>query len=541
MRLTQSDTATVGRATLGLAGVLLLGVAASFSSREIESALTAQPGSLAWGPALFRGLLVFHGLLLLPVAVRWQFQRTVSRPSQTAPAVWWALGGMSLAALALRCFRLDTGLWLDEISAVTEYIRLPLAQTITSFASQNQHMLYSVLAHFSISVFGEHAWSLRLPAVLFGVADIWGLFLLGQRFVGDREALVACGLLTVSYHHVWFSQNARGYTGLLFFTLLATWLWLEAGQRNRLSWWFSYSVVAALGLLAHLTMSFVLLTHLVVWLKRPRWQALAAMVLAGTLALQVYSLSLPEFIRSAAGEISLPSEWTSPIWLLQESLRSLRIGFASLLVLVVGALTAAVGWIDLLRREATAAVILVLPAILSGATMAALGHNLWPRFFFFSMGFALLVAIHGAFRLPHLVGIGQIWSRRLGLVAGGLLIAASAATLPLCYAWPKQDFIGAREYVERNRQPGERVAGVGLAAAAYDYYAPDWQRPKTEAEFLALRRDGPLEWVVYTLPVHLRAWQPEVWRAIQTDYNCQMTFPGTLGDGEVNVCRELKR
>ena len=41
------------------------------------------------------------------------------------------------------------------------------------------------------------------------------------------HTLAAAGLLTVSYHHVWFSQNARAYTALLFFTLIATTLCLR--------------------------------------------------------------------------------------------------------------------------------------------------------------------------------------------------------------------------------------------------------------------------------------------------------------------------
>ena len=48
------------------------------------------------------------------------------------------------------------------------------------------------------------------------------------------EAAGAALILTVSYHHIWFSQNARGYTAVLFFVVLSTYAllrWLGSGGR----------------------------------------------------------------------------------------------------------------------------------------------------------------------------------------------------------------------------------------------------------------------------------------------------------------------
>ena len=508
-----------------IAGTVLVLAAALVSNTSIEMALGRAPGSLLWGPALFRGLLAFHGALLFVAARRKKStSRGIAAPMPDVP--WLGLVVLSVVALALRLIRLNTSLWLDEILALQEYIRPPVARSLTSFGSQAQHLLYSVVAHASMKVFGESAWAIRLPAVLFGVASIWGLYLLAQRLVGRREALLACGLMTVSYHHVWFSQNARGYTGLLLFTLLATWLWLEAMDRRRAIWWLGYSVVTALGLLIHMSMVFVPVTHLLLSGLRQSlqkraialpWQALAATSLAGTLALQFYALSLPEFLHTALGEVSLPSEWTNPLWIVTESMRSFRLAFAGLAIIAVGGLTAATGWLDLVRRDWAAAFAMLLPPVLSGVAMIAFGHNLWPRFFFFSMGFGLLIAVHGAVRLPEFLRFKQPVSARLGVALVSLLIVASAFTLPRCYAYPKQDYIGARDYVERHRAPGETVAAVGLAAKAYDYYSPAWERPGTDAEFEALRRAGSVDWLVYTLPIQLGTWMPRTWAMVQQD------------------------
>ena len=39
--------------------------------------------------------------------------------------------------------------------------------------------------------------------------------------------------MATSYHHIWFSQNARGYTMIGFFALASTWLLLKAGETRR--------------------------------------------------------------------------------------------------------------------------------------------------------------------------------------------------------------------------------------------------------------------------------------------------------------------
>src|SRR5262245_3001296 len=121
-----------------------------------------------------------------------------------------------IAAAILRFYRLNEGLWFDEILTAVRYVRLPFAKLLFAYDSENQHFLYSILAHFSVSVFGEYSWSLRLPAALFGIGAIAMTYVFGCAVTSRSESLLTSALLTVSYFHIWFSQNARGYTGLQF-------------------------------------------------------------------------------------------------------------------------------------------------------------------------------------------------------------------------------------------------------------------------------------------------------------------------------------
>jgi mannosyltransferase len=541
-----------------LGGALLIVLAALWNTAAIENFFGRSPGSLSWGPVLFRALLAFHGLILL-------FSAMLQRPPEPQPAtaearsprwIWWTLGAMSIAALALRLWKLGTGLWLDEILTLVDFVRPPVKEILTSFPSQNQHMLYSLMAHACVRLSGESAWSLRLPSVFFGVASVWALFLLGRKIFGVREALLACTLMTFSYHHIWFSQNARGYMGLLFFSILAVWLWLEALERRSPGWWVAFAFSVALGAWTHMTMAFVAAGIGVVYLggllrnnspeRRAGRGPWLAWVLVGTLTLQLHALVAPEFLRSALHEVSMPSEWTNPLWVVTESLRSLNVGWSGAGILVCGAAFLLFGWLRLAAKDPRAILIMTLPPLMGGGFMLAASHNLWPRFFFFAMGFALLMVMAGIADVSKIF-VSIAWKSRPAMastlsVAGcGLLIVASALTIPRVYRLPKQDYISAKEYAERIGGGQAGIVAVGLAGAAYGkYYAPHWDVAQTESELESLAGRYRNLTLVYTLPIELKAFHPELWRAVEANFEPVAVFPGTLGGGEVYVCRQRK-
>ncbi|HET9530062.1 MAG TPA: hypothetical protein VFQ92_06900, partial [Blastocatellia bacterium] len=297
---------------------------------------------------------------------------------------------------------------------------------------------------------------------------------------------------------------------------------------------------------------FVAAAHGLVYLYRVarerkiHWKLVVAWLLFVTLTLQLHALSLPEFLRTALHEASVESEWTNPFWVVAESLRSLRIGFSGIAVLLCGAAMVGAGWLSMARKNLQTALLMVLPALLAGLTMLLLGHNLWPRFFFFSIGFALLIVIHGAIVIPRLLfanikplqgreGLGQA----AGVALASLMILASIMTVPRCYALPKQDFTGARDFVETNRREGDAVVSVGLAGGAYGrYFARHWLVAESGAELDAIEHKHDTVWLVYTIPIQVKAYCPDIWKEVEKGYQVVKVFPGTLGGGEVYVCQK---
>lgn len=554
-----------------LLGVCLIALAMFFPSADYSLVLTGGTKDLAWGPSLFRALMLFHGVLLVLVATgafTWlrSSQPTVTTHEKTSAMTWLALVGLTGFALVLRLWSLNSPPWIDEVLTLVDFARLNFGEIVTTFPSQNQHMLYSIAAHTAFTLFGESAWALRLPAVLFGLGSIWTLFFFARHVAGVREALLACALMTVSYHHVWFSQNARGYTGLLMMTLLGTWAWLEALRKDETKWWLLYVGSIVIGMWIHTTMAFVVAAHgllYVLFLIMPKLSGdsdgesaerragvwpIFAWLLSVTVTLQLYALSLPEFLRTGLHEESRNSEWTNPVWVLTESIQNLSIGFSSIAVLIVGAAFVCFGWLSIFRRDRRAAVLMVLPPILSGGLMLALGHNLFPRFFFFAMGFGILIVIHGALELPKYISasmkrpdLSPVIAWRLGVGFALFLIAVSLTTVPRNYALPKQDFIGAKDYVESHLPPNGKAVAVNLAGDMFaKYYAPNWLTTRDASTLDELGQQGNDVWLVYTMPFEIQAFSPELWKKIQDDYDVVQTFPGTLNSGEVVVSRRRR-
>jgi hypothetical protein len=414
------------------------------------------------------------------------------------------VAGATVLGALLRLPGLDTGLWFDEIVTLVESVRPPLLAVVTAFPGSNNHPLYSVLAHLSITAFGEHAWTLRLPALIFGVAAIPALYVFGQLVTSRLEAAFAALLLAVSYHGVWFSQNARGYTALLFFTLLATGILWQGGTDER----------------------------------RRQWRALlTAAVVSAAVAGALYAPTLGQVMEFFSRPSPPAAEVATPKWAVLEAVRGLQIGFGLIGVLCALVL-AMVGGFSYLRRSPLVAFLFVLAGPITVAATVLLGSPLRPRFFFSLAGFGVLILIRGAMETGRAVQRalgGTTWpAEALGTALVGVLTVASLYSLRDNYRLPKQDFEGAARYIDAHRGPSDPVATAGLARFPYEqYYDRPWTPVEHAADLEPLRRSGSRVWAVYSFTVYM---DPALVALLERDCPVQQVFEGTLGDGAVYVC-----
>lgn len=459
-----------------------------------------------------------------------------------------AVAALTAFGALLRVPGLDSGMWFDEIVTLLESIRLPLRQVITAFPGYNNHPLYSLLAHMSVAIFGDHVWAARLPAYAFGVAGIPLLYLVGASLVSRREGLMAALLLSVSYHDVWFSQNARGYTMLLFFTLLATLLFVRLLRAPRTTTAIAYGIAGGLGIYTHLTMGFVVVAHVIVWIwqigrsrvvhERPRHIRTAWLAL-GTVGLLTVLLYLPmadQVFTVLSGPRPATAKVATPTWAALEALRGLRIGFGAVGVLLALGLLVA-GTISHWRSNPLTVVLFVLPGAITAAVLVVGGGSIRPRFFFSFIGFGLLMLVRGAIEcggmLQRRIGLER---RRLDLAATivMLIAAISAASLRDNYRYPKQDYGGALAFIEQQRAASEPVVTAGLARYPYArYYRMPWTAVETPEEIEPVRGAADRVWVVYSFEEYMDA---VLVAHIRKSCTPRQVFHGTLGGGDIVVC-----
>ncbi|MDH5316589.1 MAG: hypothetical protein OEW44_08905, partial [Gemmatimonadota bacterium] len=311
-------------------------------------------------------------------------------------------------------------------------------------------------------------------------------------------------------------------------------------------WIWVYGLSMALAAYTHITAAFVSLAHLVTlvilaWLRRgesdqPWLRPVLGMVASALVGLVLYAPVLPQFLATllAPSQHAAETDWQSPLWLIAETLKGLARGIpGGWAGLAAGACVAGAGLWRLWRQEPTLVGLMVLPGLLTGGAMVALGHNLWPRFFFFSAGFAVLIAVQGTFALA------QVLARRHGEFAATtalvVLVAGSAFTVPRAWG-PKQDYVGAAAFVASQRDPSEAVVTVDLTVFPYEKYAECPCTPVSSlAELEAAEATHTRTWVLYTFPVRLAAVEPGIWQRLQTGYDTAAVYRGTVGGGDIVV------
>jgi len=145
----------------------------------------------------------------------------------------WVLIFLLLLGALLRFYGLDrtlgtTGLGgFDEGVDLRFYHYAPFNFIVTNYfipyqppLGMSHHIFHSLLAHLMVVLFGEdNEIAIRMPVFLFGMGSLWLIyriaFQLFHSLIISRIALLAA---TLSPIHIAYSQTARGYALIIFFS-----------------------------------------------------------------------------------------------------------------------------------------------------------------------------------------------------------------------------------------------------------------------------------------------------------------------------------
>lgn len=470
----------------------------------------------------------------------------------------WILAIILLFALALRLWHLNSPLWYDEVVTVETHLRLSWGAMLQDY-SMNHHYLHNLAAKAAMQMFGEAPWAIRLPSMLFGIGAIAAIWVLAFRWTGNVVAHATALLLTLSYHHIWFSQNARGYTGMALFSTLGLLYFLQGLKDQKWRDWLLFAAMMAATIFTHLTGAFFFVTLGLVWLTLcfSAWRRgpidrdllvkpFCGFLIGGLVTLTVYAPVLPSLLHTigavAATSAADPmQEYQNPLWTAYEAIRT-GVGTAGPKVAVLGfgvlALSALGAW-ALRKRAPLIAPITIGHILLTVLILTGVGMRVWPRFFFTDIALLLLLIVCGVGYVCD--GIARLTGPRLGRALFPLALfsmaAVSGAMALRNYQSPKQDLAGAYDWAEAHRTPGARVYTIAYAGALFTgHFHADWGTLWTDADYrAALAQPGPVTIVVVfpdrsfrSLPT--MAADRDAGRVVVATH-----LNGTLGDGDIFI------
>lgn len=471
-----------------------------------------RPSALQGGQ-LLRVMLLVSGIscIIFPLLLAWLCAGSTDnsdKPKWASRELWVLLGLIALGFL-MRIPRLTESLWYDEIAAWMDYGERGPGIIIGTYYDPANHIAHTLLTWCAVISLGYDAFALRFPALLFSLGSIVMIYGLARQAAGVRVAIIAAGLAVFLPVSILEGVEARGYSMMIFFASLSTWLAFSARDDNRPWKWLAYALACGLGIWAHMMTVFVPLGH-ALWFAwgmlrnketRTGLCAFSGLTLGAIITLTLYAPVIPQIL--SIRDTFVATDGNEPGILGPE-------GFHALLQLggswywwssVIGLLFFACGFVRVAKSNTLRAPALLsmlgLPVML--IVVAIAGSWMYARFTLFALpGAILLIAF----------GLDDLWDRKrvLALIALALIFMSSIGDLAVRPS--KQPLRETVAYLQNQVQPGERVLVIGLAHRVMNIYREemDFSYSLFHGRNLPddLERTNPT-WIILMYPNHVSA------------------------------------
>ena len=394
-----------------------------------------------------------------------------------------ALAVVTLIGLGLRWSYLDDPIRVDEGKIAAWAQAWTFGEVASSYENVGNHILHTLAVKLCHTLFGLQPWSIRLPALLPGVALIPVTWLAAAALFGRGTALVAAALVAGAPYLTYYSVISRGYMLQSVLVMALAWLLLRRAESSsrRLT-----LAAGAAGALALHTVPTALLALPGLYAGAAAWAArgarewvdragrlLPALAVTGGLALLLY---LPVFLVTD-WEVIAVNRYTAaqPGAVLGERLVGRLARTAShwswdlpFPAPAVCAVLAGAGLLAAVRRGQGASALLIVLTITSTVAFSVLLRRVPPvRSYLLLMPFFLLLpaagidaALRGVLRRP--AGRrGPPAHRRPAGIACALLAVALAAAGAL-WTW-SGGWLQTERGVQRGRYAGAESAMLALA------------------------------------------------------------------------------
>jgi mannosyltransferase len=432
---------------------------------------------------------------------------------------------------ALRLYHLgDKGFWGDEIWTA-QAAEHDLGYILTHSGAVPGYWrppMYLVMAHLALFV-SPKEFAIRLPAMIFGMLGIAMIYRLGRLFYNRIVGLLAALLLVISPYHLWYSQEARWYSQLAFFSMVSLFFFyrftlLEDCTKDSIKNGFGFVAGTVLTLYTHLLAflaipaqilfaGYVWLIRLLTGKRRPNrfghslfilsfgFTIIVILLLTLPLLLPVLSPAstppptTPELKITAQLSLQWP-DYTSMANLIGSLLAAYGVGNPITVYLFGGLFL--LGFFFTVRRQPDLAILTSLWLI--GPFLSSIFWQskfaVLPRYLIFLFPVYLIVVARGITVIAewpywlwaglrkigyysseghHLVTSNSWRSQRaaigIGLASVMVIGVLQLPTLRLNYSQGKQtDWRGLAHYLEQHVRPGDVIVGEAWSQAALAYY-----------------------------------------------------------------------
>lgn len=159
--------------------------------------------------------------------------------------------GLLIIGTILRFYNLGfNSLWLDEATTLT-YARMTLSEIFeASITSEFHPPLFYWIENIMLN-FGESEFVLRFWPAVFGILTIPVFYLIGCEIKNKKVGIISALLVTISPFAIYYSQDARSYTMILFFFSLSLLCYFYALRMKNAKWWVIFGLTSALALWSH--------------------------------------------------------------------------------------------------------------------------------------------------------------------------------------------------------------------------------------------------------------------------------------------------
>jgi len=397
-----------------------------------------------------------------------------------------ALAMIFVLAFFLRVAPMRSGLGQDELFTIVNFVEAnSFWTTISSSGAFNNHIGYSLLARLAEIVFGRADWSFRLPALFFGMASLYCVWLLFRSFSRPSVAVSATALLALTPAHIVWSAQARGYSGMMFCTLLSSYYFLRLCSRASRSSAIAFVAVSVLGIYIHLYSVLVTMVQVLTFSVIAARGALSQQWTDNHRSVMKYltfsflSIAVLSFVcylpalQSMFGDIvSRESAGTFvpefPLLVLQDLSGNEHVAAVALMFLVY-----VCGLFAFIRSHpfegSYFACLVFLPLCIM---WIARPYDLYPRFFVYYLPFYILFLVFGFYTIS---SIAKNYSR---FVRCAVYMSITAGLLLILYGWqpqwmreiPDEGYRDASRAILAGADDSTRFCAIGGARSVWAYY-----------------------------------------------------------------------